>query len=77
MTAHQNTEWDYDTLQEGIAVLEARAREERRLGDHAPAGEKEGHYAAWRAIRHTISFIEWNITEGEILSPLQSYLTQK
>lgn len=71
MPAHENTQWDYDMLQQGIAKLEWACKT-TAVNDGTAHGEAHAD-----ALRHTIAFIEWNMEQGDILSPLQTYLTQK
>ena len=72
------TDWDYDMLQQGVASLTEEAAAIRAHGDRSTdASHKKAAYALSLALQHAADFIEWNIKEGEILSPLETYFTQK
>jgi hypothetical protein len=66
-------DWSYDDLMRGISFLESC---KDKLKDDPLAIQSAVEWDC-RSINHTIEFIEWNIEQGEILSPLQTYLTQK
>ena len=60
-------DWDWEMLQTGIAALKKEAAMCDASGDHQRR----------EALRHAADFIEYHIDAGEILSPLQTYLTEK
>ena len=76
MSIHENTDWDYDSLETGIQALR---REAHTCREKAKQDFNTPHYwiAGADALEQAADFIEYNREEAEILSPLQVYLTQK
>lgn len=66
MKDYNASDWDWTKLQGGLAILREQFLEWREVNPKIAED-----------LRHTVDFIEMNIREGEILSPLQTYMTEK
>jgi hypothetical protein len=72
MTTDPNTEWDYDKLKEGLKGLEKA----KALSAITSKNARTAKYLQ-EAMQHTIEFIEYNMREGNVVSPTETYLTIK
>jgi hypothetical protein len=73
MTQDYNpADWDWEKLQIGLRLLELAINDT----DDEPIPFEFGKDEK-TAYEHTVDFVRYHIDAGEILSPLQTYLTEK
>jgi hypothetical protein len=63
MTGSASDEWDYHSLNEGIAYLEKNIRQVQKLHFQIDPAETQSRI---KMLQHTIDFIEYNMRELEI-----------